>query len=99
GLLRKITYPNGAYVRYVWGLNPKSTSVLYSPTLFGTAPGSPPKGWSCEALVDTPAIQKRFISFNGVAEVQEQDFQYTTTWAFTQNPSQGQFQVWSQKTT
>jgi len=99
GLLREIIYPNGAYVRYAWGLNSQSTSVLYPPTLIGTAPGAPPIGWSCEALEDVPAIQKRFVSFDGTHEVQEQDFQYTTTWAATQNPSGSVFQAWSQKTT
>ena len=99
GLLREVIYPNGGYVRYVWGLNPNSTSVLYTPTVFGTAPGSLPRGWSCEAIVDVPAIQKRFVSFDGVTEGQEQDFQYNTTWVGTVNPSQGPFQTWSQKTT
>src|SRR5262249_31059919 len=78
----------------------QSTAILYPPSLIGgPAPGAPPMGWSCEAVLDVPAVQKRFVSFDGVHEVLEQDFQYSTTWAFPQNPSGGLFQAWSQKTT
>jgi RHS repeat-associated protein len=103
GMLSKIIYPNGAYVRYVWGTNPASTEVLYGPT------NQNPTGWNntpppgaaadCEAIYDSPAIMQRFVSFDGVNEVQEQDFHYATTWAFTQNAVNRPYQAWTQKTT
>jgi RHS repeat-associated protein len=70
GLLNKIIYPTGAYVRYVWGLNPQSDVGTY------------PDGGQgfCEYRYGTPAIMHRYVSVDGVHEVQQQDFSYSTAW-------------------
>jgi RHS repeat-associated protein len=73
GFLRKITYPNGAYVRYDWGLNPQSDNIL-SPDPSGS-------GIGCSFNYDTPAVQHRYVSFDGANEVLQQDFNYQTTWS------------------
>ena len=103
GLLRKIIYPNGAYVRYVWALNPASTPVMYGAFNVPPSPGvntAPPSaGTACEAIIDAPAVSKRFVSFDGVHEVLEQDFSYSTTWALTNNIAGAAFKAWSQKQT
>jgi hypothetical protein len=81
GLLRKINYPNGAYVRYVWGLNPKATYSFEPPR--NTPPSGqtntppPSSGEVCEYIFDAPAVSKRFVSFDGIHEVMEQDFSYS----------------------
>ena len=66
GLISKITYPGGGYVRYVWGLNTTSAATLqqWTPTV-----GNPQ---SCYFLFDTPAISDRFVSYDGVSEVLHQ---------------------------
>lgn len=103
GLLRKVIYPNGAYVRYVWGLNPTSAWEISSPV--NTPPSGPntsppPTNYVCEAIFDTPAISKRFVSFDGVHEVEEQDFTYSTTWTFPNiDPDIAGYKTWTQKQT
>jgi RHS repeat-associated protein len=81
GLVNKLIYPTGAYVRYVWTSVPESTflewdmNITIQNSLSETTPYTnfPPQ---CEALLSTPAIQSRFVSFDGAKEVQEQDFTY-----------------------
>ena len=103
GLLREIIYPNGAYVRYVWGQNTASTAVTYRP--FNVPPTAPqvntnqPVGLDCEGIFDVPAVAQRFVSFDGVNEVQEQDFSYSTVWALTNNGVNTPYQAWTQKQT
>src|SRR5207249_2600259 len=96
----KITYPNGAYVRYVWGLNPKATYEFELPRQIPTSPpqttGPPAAGEVCEYIFDSPAVSKRFVSFDGTHEVLEQDFSYSTTWA---GNSSNNYQTWTQKQT
>jgi YD repeat-containing protein len=86
GMVDKITYPSGGYVRYVWGLNPQAEygqwpiyssmavgygdNVTYVPYISGT----------CAYYYDTPAILHRYVSFDGAHEVLQQDFSYSTTW-------------------
>ncbi len=99
GLLRKVIYPNGAYVRYVWELNTASTPVMYNAFSGPGATTSQPLGLACEAILDSPSVAKRFVSFDGVHEVQEQDFSYSTTWSFTNNNVGAAYQTWTQKQT
>jgi RHS repeat-associated protein len=90
GLLNKIVYPTGAYVRYVWGVNSQSEA--------GTAGGiyPPPNNeyWSCSYYYDTPVITDRYVSYNGSTEVLHQHYSYSTTWGNSQNPG-----WWTSKTT
>ncbi|HEU5233725.1 MAG TPA: RHS repeat-associated core domain-containing protein [Terriglobales bacterium] len=75
GLVNKISYPSGAYVRYVWGLNATSDA--------GTWPTTDPNGdpSACYFQYGTPAVQHRYVSFDGSTEVLRQDFTYSTSWA------------------
>ena len=72
GLINKITYPNGGYVSYVWGLNSLSANIWF-PDLNGNMDG-------CEAEYSTPAVMHRYVSFDGSHTALEQDFSYQTTW-------------------
>jgi RHS repeat-associated protein len=74
GLLSKIVYPTGAYVRYAWAPNTLSEVVTYP------ARNDPNWGVDCEGQYDTLAVQHRYVSFDGVHEVLRQDFSYSTTW-------------------
>jgi hypothetical protein len=79
GLLSKMVYPNGAYVRYVWGTNPQSSRVVIPSTTPTASPGS--VAVPCEIVFDTPAVVQRFVSYDGQTEAEEQDFTYSTTWS------------------
>ena len=72
GALSKITYPDGGYVSYTWGLNPQSAEVSYT-SLSGQA-------YSCQYVYDRPAILHRYVSFDGTTVALQQDFAYSTTW-------------------
>jgi RHS repeat-associated protein len=92
GLVSKITYPTGGYVRYVWGLNHQaqygSWPVYISQPIPSTV-GTDTEEYMfvlngyCDYHYDTPAILNRYVSFNGSTEVEEQDFSYSTTWQAT----------------
>ena len=72
GLLSKITYPTGGYVRYVWGTYPLSDYITYNDTNHTN---------TCHAKHDTQAIVDRYVSFDGTTEVLHQHFAYApTTW-------------------
>ncbi|MGH9525208.1 MAG: hypothetical protein ACRD2F_00920, partial [Terriglobales bacterium] len=72
GLLSKIIFPTGGYVRYVWGAGPVWDSVAY-PAAQG--------GGDCVARYSEPVVTARYVSFNGSSEVLEQDFTYENpTW-------------------
>jgi hypothetical protein len=75
GLLSKVIYPNGAYSRYVWGLNPRSDQAYF---LENTSNGP----LTCTYEYDTPAVLSRYVSFDGSTghEVLEEDYSYGTTW-------------------
>ena len=105
GMVSKITYPTGGYVRYVWGLNPQAETgqwpiyswIINDPYHLGT-PGYYNYQYvssTCSYIYDTPAIAQRFVSYDGVHEVLEQDFTYTTTWTPPNEPQS----YWGQKQT
>jgi YD repeat-containing protein len=78
GLLSKITFPGGGYVRYGWGTDSLSQAT-YQVWKNGQSAGT------CSAIVDTPAITDRYVSYDGSSEILTQQFSYSTTWA--ENPS------------
>lgn len=65
GLLNKVIYPSGGYVRYVWGMN--SNAEFIGSNL-------------CDMEYAVPAITDRYVSFDGTHEVLHQTFSYSTTW-------------------
>jgi len=91
GAINKIQYPTGAYVRYVWGINPSSEAGFAD----GVLPGSG-QYWACGYHFDTPVITDRYVSYDGNPshEYLHQHFAYITTWQSGQNAG-----LWSQKTT
>ena len=87
GMLNKMTYPSGGYVRYVWGLAPQEqyyTGAEYDSN------GNTAATFSCR--IDYPAITDRYVSFNGTSEVLHQHFSYSTSW-------QSGSGTWTTKTT
>ena len=72
GLLEKITFPDGGYVRYEWGTNPLSGETTQN--WGGQAAGS------CATTVDTAAISDRYVSYDGSSDVLHQNFSYSTSW-------------------
>jgi RHS repeat-associated protein len=84
GLLRRVTYPDGGYVRYVWGANTNSDSAVWG------------QG-SCGAKYDTPVVLHRYVSYDGSSEVLQQDFSYSTAW--NPDPGDRNARTWSSKTT
>jgi RHS repeat-associated protein len=99
-VLSKIIYPTGAYVRYVWGTNNSSTSdvtVAHENPNTGIPPN--PSSDICEGIWPSVALQHRYVSFDGVNEVLQQDFSYAaTTWALT-GIGQAPYQQWTTKQT
>ena len=74
GLLTKITYPNGGYISYAWGLNSRSDFVAVQDDN-----GAPQQ---CLYTYDTPALTHRYVSFDGATIAEQQDFtNYSTTWS------------------
>ena len=93
GLLQQITFPDGGYVRYSWGSNSQSTATYQTWSLSGPNESGPA---NCIALVDTPAITDRYVSYDGKTEVLHQQFTgYSTQWNYN---AYGQ-PSWSFKTT
>ncbi|MGH9396158.1 MAG: RHS repeat-associated core domain-containing protein [Terriglobia bacterium] len=72
GLISKIVFPTGGYVRYVWGINAQSEMGVFT-----DKNGEP---YGCEYTYGAPAVTDRYISDDGVNEVQHQTFTYSTTW-------------------
>ena len=81
GRLTQIHFPEGGYVRYVWGTNAGS-KLTYQTWMINTENGSGYYGGggpgSCWAWVDTPAITDRYVSFDGSSEILHQHFSYAT---------------------
>ncbi len=77
GRLQQINFPDGGYVRYVWGVNTKSDG--------GTTTWVDYYGNQqfCSYEADTIAITDRYVSFDGSTEVLHQTFSYATNWAPT----------------
>jgi hypothetical protein len=72
GQITKISYPSGGWVKYTWGLNVASAEGNFYDTQGG--PGT------CSFVYDTPALQSRLVSFDGLTTALEQDYTYTTAW-------------------
>ena len=79
GLVSKITYPSGGYVRYVWGINSLSDIAEY-PSACPPGQTCNPPG-ICDYRYDTPVVMHRYVSFDGTHEVLQQDFTYSTNWS------------------
>jgi RHS repeat-associated protein len=90
GLLTQITYPTGAYVSYVWGINVGSDDGAYETNCCGLM----------SFIYNTPAIMHRYVSFDGVNVALQQDFSYSTTNVCQINgPSGCVFYTWTSKQT
>ncbi len=57
GLLDKVTYPTGGYVRYVWAINTQSEAGAFTDS-YGNAGG-------CLEAYGAPAVLHRYVSFDG----------------------------------
>jgi RHS repeat-associated protein len=86
GLVNKMTYPTGGYVRYVYGMNAQA-DFAHSHTTNGQTL------YDCFMYYGVPAVFDRYVSFDGVNEVLHQHFVYSTTWDTTNN------MVWDSKQT
>jgi YD repeat-containing protein len=84
GRLSQITFPDGGYIRYVWGTNvaSRATYQQWNLNVYGATGVQ-----NCWAIVDTPAITDRYVSFDGSTEVLHQHFAYSTNWN-TNDPNQ-----------
>ena len=71
GLVNKITYPTGGYIRYVWGINSQAEGTYC--TLNGAITGT--------ILYGVPVVTDRYVSFDGSTEILHQHFAYSTTWS------------------
>ena len=72
GLLTKIIYPGGGYVRYTWGMGPVWDGITYMDGA-GTS--------NCAARYNEPVVTSRNVSYDGTNETLEQDFTYNApTW-------------------
>jgi len=87
GRVSKITFPDGGYVRYVWGLYNSAMTTHAS----WNQNGNPV---SCDFVFDIPAVSDRYVSYDGSTEVLHQQFSYALpTW------SGGNNNTWSAKQT
>lgn len=85
GLVSKVTYPSGGYVRYSWGLNSNAAMAAIPDYQYTGV---------CYYKYDKPSILHRYVSFDGTHIALQQDFSYSTTWS--SNPIQN---GWSSKQT
>ncbi|TAN21400.1 MAG: hypothetical protein EPN33_12315 [Acidobacteria bacterium] len=69
GLLDRVTFPTGGYVRYVWGMNAAAEGGQFAST-----------SGTCLDRYGEPAITARYVSLDGSSEVLDQSFAYATTW-------------------
>ncbi|MGD0515828.1 MAG: hypothetical protein ABSA29_21190, partial [Terriglobales bacterium] len=90
GVINKITYPTGGYIRYVWGINSQAE--------WGTNENSQPND-QCTALYGVPVITDRYVSFNGTTEVLHQQFTYSTTWTLSCANGSNNCPNWTSKQT
>jgi YD repeat-containing protein len=94
GLLSKITYPSGGYVRYVYGVDSLSSNVNFNANTGGDT-GLVVTPGACDFRTDAIAVTDRYVSFNGTTEVQHQHFAYgATSWGTGNNDT-----LWTAKTT
>ncbi len=93
GMISRINYPSGGYVRYVYGTDPLSSNVQFNGVANDTR-GSWPINGVCDFRTDTVAVTDRYVSFDGTNEVQHQHFSYgPTTWNATYS------MYWAEKST
>ena len=87
GKVSKITFPDGGYVRYVWGLyaSGKGTHAAWNQ-------GTPPTPLSCDFIFDIPAVTDRYVSYDGTTEVLHQQFSYAL-------PNWGTGPIWTTRQT
>lgn len=71
GRLSKITYPSGAYARYVWGWRSNVSQWLFTE-------GSGFDSYTCRTFYGEPVITDRYVSTDGVTETEHQHFVYTS---------------------
>lgn len=71
GLLNKITNPNGAFIRYTWGISPDAAYSYFQ---------DPVSGALCGFTYGVPRVIKREISYDGTNVAEEQDYAYQTSW-------------------
>ena len=77
GVVNRVTYPTGGYVRYVWGLwDNAEWGVSQNPELIT----------QCAATYAVPVITDRYVSFDGSTEVLHQQFAYQPP-AWTYGPN------------
>jgi len=96
GRLSNIAFPDGGSVHYVWGTNSQSKATYQTWPLDIALPYAQGNG-SIWAIVDTPAITDRYVSYDGATEVLHQHFAYYTHWIIDTNS--GQTATWDYKTT
>src|SRR5206468_2242118 len=72
GLLSKVKYPTGGYIRYVWGMNARAEYATAAP---------PQPSPLCAMYYAVPVITDRYVSFDGSTEAQHQHFAYSTSWS------------------
>ncbi|WP_263359538.1 RHS repeat domain-containing protein [Acidicapsa ligni] len=90
GLISKITYPNGGWVSYTWGLSPNMSTIA---TYDALVSGSSPYSGGCNFEYQTPVITGREVGYDSsTSPAQTQVFSYTTGW----DDSTG---LWTSKTT
>ena len=80
GLLSQVTYPTGGWIKYDWGINPLSDSAYFFwSSNVGSCGGDSltcTHPQVCSESYDWPAIQHRYVSFDGKAVALQQDFTY-----------------------
>jgi RHS repeat-associated protein len=74
--LTKITFPEGGYVRYVWGTYANSQGT-YQAWWDNNIQGYTGNAY-CFATFATPAVTDRYVSYDGATEVLHQHFAYAT---------------------
>jgi len=74
GLITKITYPTGGWVKYTWKLNLLATHGIFND---GSVLQIMPL---CELTYDTPAVATRTVSFDGQNPAMVQTFNYSTVY-------------------
>jgi YD repeat-containing protein len=107
GLLDKITYPNGGYVAYTWGLPPGWSDGAYytwQVTPANTNDGTEEQQLAnvvtneCAVEYSMPVITHLAVSYDGVHIARTQDFTYNTVMP-SEGTNQGTPPQWVSKTT
>lgn len=93
GLLDKIIYPSGAYIKYTWGMNELSEIADFNSKLITNASEWLTQTYTCVMQYGMPAITSRDVSYDGNSIAEHQTYAYATNW----NLFGGQ--QWSAKTT